>query len=427
MTLGMAHGMVNSGQRLPPPESATVTWKNWTGIAGLSAALALQRAFHWASDDALLLVILLTAIPILALEGVRALKSKTLTPFDRDHIARVGFKIAGLVQTWIVIAAIYWVIPFYFDGPGGLLLHILEKPIVWLTLLILVPLYLSLEDRTSFVPEDVLYRIGRKVVGLDAEISRKVLAEYVMAWAIKAFFLPIMIGGVMDDINWWTRLKGSGDYFWYFELFYSLLFFADVVYAASGYLCTLKLFDIQIRSSQPYTIGWLAALICYPPFWNGVSDSIFRYNPDGREWGVFLRPLPVVPYVWAAVILILSAIYVASTIQFGMRFSNLTNRGILTNGPYRWFKHPAYLTKNITWWMLAVPFLSHTGYLESLRACLLLAALNGVYFLRAKTEEWHLSEDPIYREYLVFMKKHGLIPMLWRRLSFIKPNRVLAG
>jgi hypothetical protein len=404
------------------PPSAVATWHSWTGVAGFVLALGLQRAFHWASDDALLLVILLTATPILMLEGACALKSKTLAPFDRNHTVRIGFKVAGLVQTWIVIAAAYWTIPFYFNGPGGLLLHILEKPAVWLTLLVLVPLYLSFEDRTSSQPQDILYRVGRKVAGLDAEISRKEFTEYVMAWAIKAFFLPIMVGSAMDDIVWWTRLKGSGDYFWYFELFYSLLFFADVIYAAAGYLCTLKLFGIQIRSSQPRTIGWLAALICYPPFWNGVADSIFRYNPDGREWGVFLRPLPVVPYIWAAVILGLSAVYVTSTIQFGMRFSNLTNRGILTNGPYRWFKHPAYLSKNISWWMLAVPFLSHTGYLESLRACLLLLALNGVYFLRAKTEEWHLSEDPIYRDYLVFMRQHGFLAVLRQRLSR-QPNR----
>lgn len=36
------------------------------------------------------------------------------------------------------------------------------------------------------------------------------------------------------------------------------------------------------------------------------------------------------------------AIYAWATIMFGGRFSNLTHRGIITNGPYPWTKHPAY-------------------------------------------------------------------------------------
>jgi hypothetical protein len=56
-----------------------------------------------------------------------------------------------------------------------------------------------------------------------------------------------------------------------------------------------------------------------------------------------------------------SIIYVWSTAVFGLRFSDLTHRGIITNGPYRWVKRPAFLTKNLSWWMISVPFIAGAG------------------------------------------------------------------
>ncbi|MGJ3628557.1 DUF1295 domain-containing protein [Sphingomonas sp. MMS24-JH45] len=38
--------------------------------------------------------------------------------------------------------------------------------------------------------------------------------------------------------------------------------------------------------------------------------------------------------------------------------SNLTHRGILTHGAYGWTRHPAYLSKNLFWWISTVPILS---------------------------------------------------------------------
>ena len=92
-------------------------------------------------------------------------------------------------------------------------------------------------------------------------------------------------------------------------------------------------------------------------------------------------------------------VYVWATIAFGARFSNLTHRGIITNGPYRYTKHPAYLAKNLSWWLISTPFML-TGSVEgTLRRCLLLGLLNLIYYFRAKTEERHLSLDPVYQRY----------------------------
>ena len=118
--------------------------------------------------------------------------------------------------------------------------------------------------------------------------------------------------------------------------------------------------------------------------------------------------------IWAAVIMAATTIYTWATVSFGVRFSNLTNRGIITNGPYRWVKHPAYVSKNFSWWFVSMPFLSALSATEALRASMALLLLNGVYYLRAKTEERHLSSDPDYVAYVNWMASHSLYAKLKR-------------
>jgi protein-S-isoprenylcysteine O-methyltransferase Ste14 len=136
--------------------------------------------------------------------------------------------------------------------------------------------------------------------------------------------------------------------------------------------------------------------------------------------------LPNLANAWGITILALVLIYGLSTVAFGMRFSNLTNRGIITSGPYRYTKHPAYLAKNLSWWMISMPFLSVLGPAAALRHCLLLGLLNGVYYLRAKTEERHLAADPAYVAYAAWIAERGLFARLRRSLLTLAPKRAKA-
>ena len=126
-------------------------------------------------------------------------------------------------------------------------------------------------------------------------------------------------------------------------------------------------------------------------------------------------------------ILILIGIYVWATIPFGIRFSNLTNRGIFTNGPYRYTKHPAYVSKNISWWLISMPYYSLDGTPEAIRHCLLLLCVNLIYFLRARTEERHLSKDPDYIAYAEYIEKHGIFSWLGWLIPILKfkPGKML--
>ena len=131
-------------------------------------------------------------------------------------------------------------------------------------------------------------------------------------------------------------------------------------------------------------------------------------------------------WVWAGCLAFLTAAYAWATVAFGMRFSNLTYRGVLTHGPYQFTRHPAYLSKNLFWWCSAMPFLVTGSPVEAIRNTVFLGCVSGIYYWRARTEEAHLlAEDAKYREYHAWMARHGAITApLTRFLSKATPRRV---
>ena len=188
------------------------------------------------------------------------------------------------------------------------------------------------------------------------------------------------------------------------------MFVIDVAFATVGYMLTMKPLDAHIRSATPYAAGWAAALICYPPFILMNTGGPLDYHHGSSDWVYLAAGPPAAAWDCIGAILVgLTAIYAWATIAFGLRFSNLTDRGILTHGPYAFTKHPAYLSKNLFWWIAGFPFLVTTGNpIDAIRNTALLAVVSGIYYWRAKTEEWHLGADANhYRAYAEWMAQYG--------------------
>ncbi len=161
-------------------------------------------------------------------------------------------------------------------------------------------------------------------------------------------------------------------------------------------------------------------MICYPPFWPFIYDHFLPYDAHAVFWGPWFEPFPPIYWLWGSMIMVSLAVFSWATIMFGLRFSNLTHRGIITSGPYRWSKHPAYLSKIVSYWMIALPFIAATGPADAARACVMLALLSFIYFLRARTEERHLSRDPAYVAYALWMNEHGLLRWLGNAAPFLR-------
>lgn len=173
---------------------------------------------------------------------------------------------------------------------------------------------------------------------------------------------------------------------WGLGLGYDLAFFFDCGAALVGYSLESRWLGNKTRSVEPTALGWAAALSCYPPY-NNVLGTYLPLT-DGPQ----IVTSENVLLVFRALIVVLFGIYAAATVSFGFKFSNLTNRGIISRGPYRLVRHPAYACKCTAWWLEHLPTMT-------LPKAFFLSLLCGIYALRAWTEERHLSMDPDYVAY----------------------------
>ena len=173
---------------------------------------------------------------------------------------------------------------------------------------------------------------------------------------------------------------------WGLDHMYDFVFMVDCGFALVGYLMESRWLGNKTKSVEPTGFGWAVALACYPPFNNVLGTYMPFKDAAGAHFG------PVADLWIRGGMVFLFTIYASATVAFGPRFSNLTNRGIISRGPYAFIRHPAYVTKCCAWW------LEHANHM-TIQTAIALAALCSVYGWRAWTEERHLSADPDYRAY----------------------------
>ena len=331
---------------------------------------------------------------------------------------RVGLGVLGLFATLGLIALAYGVFPEYhgdFYQPYWQFLSTLAP------LIVLVPPYFIWADRRTQQPRDELVEFGRLVIGRWREVDRTLIQRHLLGWSVKAFFLPLMTVYLNNEMNAVIRvIRGGGTpALLGIDGLFHVSYTIDLLFCVVGYTATMRWLDSHMRSVEPTTIGWVAALVCYQPFYSVIGHFYLQYE-GSLQWDRWLAPAPILRSAWGAAIVALSMFYALATVAFGIRFSNLTHRGIITGGPYRYTKHPAYLSKNLSWWLISVPFVAGQGWPAALRHCGALLVLNGIYFLRARTEERHLSRDPAYVAYAQWMNDHGLLRWVGRMAPWLR-------
>ena len=402
--------------RADRPRSAVSVGAGLSGLAGVAAWIGIARG--WGLDGpyaALVNVVACGAPMVLWSVLVDRVQRAPTTGIDwqavrpwRETIDISLVKLAGLWATWAGIALIYGTARFYWQGNFAFAMACLgyAAPILFV---LSVP-YVLWIDRRLVEPRDGAWDLGAWLLGQGGE--RAAIFAHLRAWGVKAFFLPFMLGIVPAGFGALVRWEWQADPVSIAAGLITVMFVIDVAFATVGYCLTCRPLDSHIRSANPYAAGWAAALICYPPFALMEAGGPLDYHPGTAEWSWWFAGHPWVLGGFGVVLVALTAVYAWATVAFGLRFSNLTHRGILTHGPYAWTRHPAYLSKNLFWWVSTLPILSTGSLIDAARATLILAAVSGVYWWRAKTEERHLSADPDYRAYSAWIARHGLIPRL---------------
>lgn len=445
--------------RSAPPPSDVSAGVGLAGLAGLFAWIAFCRAYPEIAEAlgltgafassrgvlsgpyAALAAMVFTALPMVlwsVLVDKVHLRPSTGLDWSRtrplaETLPISVVKLSGLWATWAILAAFYSLARWYWNGSYLFAMEVLTfaaAPLVALS----IP-YVIWLDRHQVNPRDGTWQFGAFVLG-GGLIGREAwdgaqIAKHWRAWIIKGFFGAFMIsilpGGFAQVVEA-DPAQFFGNPVQFVMVLVTLLFVIDVQIGTVGYLLTLRPLDAHIRSGNPLVAGWLAALLCYPPFvWGiiGPDNQVLSYETGTAGWAHWFAGNAALLWGWGAVLVCLTAIYAWATVVFGIRFSNLTYRGVLTNGPYRFTRHPAYLSKNLFWWASVLPFLVTSGSLaDSVRNTFFLLVVNGIYYWRARTEEAHLlSEDPKYAEYHTWMADHGLITAPLVRLTRLVTGR----
>jgi protein-S-isoprenylcysteine O-methyltransferase Ste14 len=232
---------------------------------------------------------------------------------------------------------------------------------------------------------------------------------------LKGFFAPLM---VLSLFQYTSTMAANGAYLFdhlsmiqtdFLELFnshgfwflFQVIVFLDVFFFTIGYLVEHPSLNNDIRSVDPTWLGWAVALACYPPF-NGLVVQVLGWG--GTEFPQFSDPLAHVAV--NSLLLVLMAIYSWASVALNLKASNLTHRGIISHGPYRFVRHPAYVCKNAAWWLGTIPALIATWQVSAWDAMMIAGsalAWSAIYILRAMTEEDHLRR--VDREYDAYCEK----------------------
>lgn len=286
-------------------------------------------------------------------------------------------------------------------GTGAAVLRTPDM-LAWLAIgyaAILVPYYALLPRVTSKAWIACAYVLGQFFASTRPKFGREE-HQALLALGLKFFFVPLMVnwllGNTSDVVAHWQALAAPARATSFiasfnahlYLLIFKILLMVDVFLFTVGYVIEIPFLRNEIRSVDPTVAGWLVCLACYPPF-NQALVSFFPWqSSDFPKFGSESLHVTL-----NCAILVSMAIYAWASVALGLRASNLTNRGIVSRGPYAWVRHPAYAAKNIAWWIGALPAVGAAfaqSFAAGVWALVCVAAWTVTYVLRALTEERHL-------------------------------------
>ncbi len=417
-------------QARPLPASICSNLINVIGVVAFLAAMAYCRDHDIHGMIATLVSVGFYGVVVLGLEVIflrTPMRPSTGLDFRTFHwnADRVFYKIVGLYGCYGFLALLYWGLPIYSQDFFNPYKDALD--IVMPYLMVAALPYVAFVDSFMKQPEDNYYWFGRLLLLRPRGTSWKAFGQLLLGWVVKGYFLPLMFVFMIEDVDYLLGLDLTGNNITFLNVFHpfvSIVFVLDLLAAVAGYMMTFRLFDTHIRSAEPTFFGWFVCLLCYHPFNDTYMDTWIAYRGNDARWIDWLQDSPDLLMLWGSAIAFLIFIYSVAGMNFGIRFSNLTHRGVLTNGMYRFTKHPEYISKNSFWWLTFIPFVPLQGdsdsIMETVRFILLMSGVSLTYFLRARTEERHMSRDPVYVAYALWMNDNGVLRKLGDFIPFFK-------
>lgn len=319
--------------------------------------------------------------------------------FIKTFILELGLVLIGL--------GLYELFPFfrfYFTGMDNYGIsegsYLVENGLYFLAVLyiLILPIMLKKYEKSN--------RLTKSFVVFSKVRAGKLDKEFwfcIRIFLLKFLYIPLMylgaiyfgeilysnlIGIEKEDTVVWNWTNWINEYL--FPVFIYLVMTVVLIVYAFGYCVESDLLHNRIKSVDDSWFSWAVTLVCYVPFY----PLLFYVIPMGAQDFAFYKNFEITAVV-RIVIMLIVATKAWSIFTLGSRASNLTNRGIVTSGPYKWVRHPHYLTKLMVWWIGVVPSLIQNYWLIGG-----MIFWTTIYVLRALTEEQHLKRDPAYVSYM---------------------------
>jgi protein-S-isoprenylcysteine O-methyltransferase Ste14 len=371
------------------------------------------------------LLVLAVAAPIALLERRSAELAPSRRPRDAGRIATKGLGAAcgaGLVGlAWACFPE--YALPAWWggaqDGWFGAWWRAVARYGPWLAAL--GAAHLAWIDAWLPEPRDAQWHLGAWALRrADADRAQAALA--LRTWALIGFFLPVLyvysagnLGGLLGAVAATrdTRFEYG------FEIGYQSLLLFDTVFGVAGALALSRAIGAHARSVDATSAGWLTTILFFPPFYPVLADHYLAFGSKLR-WGAWLADTPALKAAWGSVILAALAVTAVSTASFGLRFSAVTHRGLLTRGLYGLTKHPGYVSVVVSMFFVTTPFLSDGSPRAVAEHLAAFAVFVWLYWQRARAEERHLSADPEYVRYALAMNERSVFAPVGRWLPFLR-------
>jgi hypothetical protein len=407
--------------RRPP---SCVRWFDPVLIAALViGTYAAFRSSPSRNVDLALLLVGAVLVPMSILEAAQAPWRGTRRPAVPAMLTlrRAAIKWLGVMLGLVGVVLVWASLPEYSHASFRPLFD--AMPLVLPAVPVVASVLIGFTEWRLGPAEDDAWQFGLLALGRWRRIDWPVLRAGLFGWLVKGFFLPLNFTALVGLLDQFRGAEGEIlDASWpQAEFMVDKMIFAVLVAAITpGYLFSSRLLGTEIRKVEQSWFGWAVTLSCYPPLLSGVFDQWFNYHPYPTRplwlapWATLSEPMPALSYAVGSLLLLLELLHYWGEASFGLRASNLTNRGIITNGVYRYCKHPVYLVKCIAWFVIWLPPFEGGTILGGARLTLLWACVCGIYLLRGWVEERLLSDDPAYVAYALWIDRHGLFARVGR-------------
>ncbi len=340
----------------------------------------------------------------------------------RVFIENVFTKYLGILFGVLLILFFYWLIPEYQNFKYTETIR--EAKYIFLPfflpisfLLVLITEYLLGEKK------DGTYNMGLFASLQFKKINWATFRDGLLEWLVRLVFLTLnLTTAVMLVGN--LRTKGMpfvADNFALNVIGLEAIIFLTLLFTIlPGYVFSSRLINTQVKKIDSTWFAWVITLICYQPFIQPIFGNIVKYGPDlslyngSPVWVALAQNIPFLLYGLGIFIVLSAFVHLWAEAIIGIRSSNLTNRGIITNGPFKYTKHPVYVSKCFGWGFAVLPFVNSFNTLDSIRLGILFCLMCGIFIGRSIAEERYLAQDEDYVKYALYVDKYGVFAWIGR-------------